>query len=138
VVLQIIQLSYVRSSPDNEKRGRRKIKEMQGLTWPVANLGNKSGISALHPFAQLLFPSINPLSSGNFAHIGERVEEDASAFPFPLELASPCKCLSTSDIGVAVNIFLLPPGTVLSDDGWNDLKAEGLISLVMDDMVVEG
>jgi hypothetical protein len=134
-----MQHSSVRLASDNERRGRRKIKEMQRLTCPVANLGNKSGISALHPFAQLLFPSINPLSSGNFAHIGERVEEDASAFPFPLVLASPCRCLSTSDIGVAVNIFLLPPGTVLCDDdnGWYDLKAEGLISLVMDDMVVE-
>ena len=103
-------------------------------TCPVANLGNRSGISSLHPFAQILLPSINPFNSGNWAQIGERLEEDAVAF-------SGCRCLSTSDIGVAVKIFLLVLDclnvgdlTDLSVDV--DLKPEGLISLVKDWMVV--
>ena len=100
-------------------------------TCPVANLGNKSGISSLHPLAQILFPSINPFNSGNWAHIGERLEEEAVAF-------SGCRCLSTSDIGVAVNMFLGPSLSVdfVVDGSGSDLKPEGLMSLVKDWMVV--
>jgi hypothetical protein len=60
--------------------------------------------------------------------MGERLEVDAVAF-------SGCRCLSTSDIGVAVNMFLLDclsvgDPTILNVDV--DLKPEGLISLVKD------
>jgi len=60
--------------------------------------------------------------------MGERLEVDAVAF-------SGCRCLSTSDIGVAVKMFLLNcpsfgDPTTLSVDV--DLKPEGLISLVKD------
>lgn len=62
--------------------------------------------------------------------MGERLEVDAVAF-------SGCRCLSTSDIGVAVNIFLLDPSliddfVVEGNGSGSDLKPEGLISLVKD------
>jgi hypothetical protein len=61
--------------------------------------------------------------------MGERLEVDAVAF-------SGCRCLSTSDIGVAVNMFLAPSLTgdlvVETNGSGSDLKPEGLISLVKD------
>ena len=136
VHLSLVSLLWTCSlrSITSEKHSLRKRVRRRRHTCPVANFGNKSGISSLHPFAQILFPSINPFNSGNWAQIGERLEEDAVAF-------SGCRCLSTSDIGVAVKIFLLVLDclnvgdlTDLSVDV--DLKPEGLISLVKDWMMV--
>lgn len=51
--------------------------ERNQLTCPLANLGNKSGISSPHFVAHFLFPSINPFNSGNLVHMGESVDEEA-------------------------------------------------------------